>query len=78
MIAGIVTDLTDWLDRVSGNWWFLLVILAVAFFDSVIPIVPSETCVIIGGVAAGLGTQNLFLVIAAGAVGAFWVTTPPS
>ena len=71
MIAGIVTDLTDWLDRISSHWWFLLIILAIAFFDSVIPIVPSETCVIIGGVAASLGNQNLYLVIAAGAVGAF-------
>ena len=71
MIAGIVTDLTDWLERISSHWWFLLIILAIAFFDSVIPIVPSETCVIIGGVASGLGNQNIYLVIAAGAVGAF-------
>jgi membrane-associated protein len=71
MLAGIVTDLTDWLERISSHWWFLLVILAIAFFDSVIPVVPSETCVIIGGVAAGLGHQNLSLVIASGAIGAF-------
>jgi membrane-associated protein len=71
MIAGIVTDLTDWLDRTSSHWWFLLVILVVAFFDSVVPIVPSETCVIIGGVAASLGNQNIYAVIAAGAIGAF-------
>jgi membrane-associated protein len=71
MIAGIITDLTDWLDRISSHWWFLLIILAVAFFDSVIPIVPSETCVIIGGVAASLDNQNIYAVIAAGAIGAF-------
>ena len=71
MLAGIITDFTDWLDRTSGNKWFLLVILVIAFLDSVIPIVPSETCVIIGGVAAGVGTQNLLAVIAAGAIGAF-------
>ena len=71
MVAGIITDLTDWLDRTSGHTWFLLVILVIAFLDSVIPVVPSETCVIIGGVAAGLGTQNLFAVMAAGAIGAF-------
>ena len=35
------------------------------------PIVPSETTVIIGGVAAGVGDQNLLAVIACGAVGAF-------
>lgn len=71
MTAGIVTDLTDWLDRISSHWWFLVIILVIAFFDSVIPIVPSETCVIIGGVAASLGNQNIYAVIAAGAVGAF-------
>ena len=71
MIAGIITDLTDWLDEVAGNWWFLLVIFGIAFLDSVIPIVPSETAVIIGGVTAGQGDQNLLLVILAGASGAF-------
>jgi len=75
MIAGtfseFITDLTDWLDQISSHWWFLLVIFAIAFLDSVIPIVPSETCVIIGGVAASQGNQNIFLVIAFAAVGAF-------
>jgi membrane protein DedA with SNARE-associated domain len=71
LVAGIITDVSDWLNEISGNWWFLLVILAIAFFDSVVPIVPSETTVIIGGVAAGLGNQSLVLVIAAGAIGAF-------
>ena len=71
VLANIITDLTDWLEDVSAEWWFLLVILAIAFLDSVIPIVPSETTVILGGVAAGAGDQNLLLVILAGAVGAF-------
>lgn len=71
MTAGIVTDLTDWLDRISSHWWFLVIILVIAFLDSVIPIVPSETCVIIGGVAASQGNQNIYAVIAVGAVGAF-------
>jgi membrane-associated protein len=71
VVAGIVSDLSDWLDDISGHWWFLLVIFVIAFFDSVVPIVPSETTVIIGGVAAGLGNQPLALVITAGAAGAF-------
>lgn len=71
LLANILTDLTDWLEDVSAEWWFLLVILAVAFFDSIIPIVPSETTVILGGVAAGAGDQSLVLVIAFGALGAF-------
>lgn len=71
MVANIITDLTDALDEMSANWWFLLVILTIALLDSVIPIVPSETAVIVGGVAAGQGTQWLPLVIMAGALGAF-------
>lgn len=71
IFAGIITDVTDWLDKVSGHWWFLLVIITIAFLDSVLPVVPSETAVIMGGVAAGAGNQNLALVILAGAGGAF-------
>ena len=69
--ADAFTDLTNWLADFSANWWFLLIIFAVAYLDSVIPIVPGETMVIIGGVAAGQGDQSLLLVIAAGASGAF-------
>jgi len=71
ILANIITDLTDWLDEVAGHWWFLFVIFGIAVADSVIPVVPSETAVIMGGVAAGNGSQNLFLVIIAGATGAF-------
>lgn len=71
MLASIISDLTDELDELSANWWFLLIIFALAFLDSVFPIVPGETTVIIGGVAAGTGNQVLALVILAGASGAF-------
>jgi membrane-associated protein len=66
-----LSGLTDWLEDIASQWWFLLVIYGIALLDSVIPIVPSETTVIIGGVAAGAGDQNLALVIIAGASGAF-------
>ncbi len=71
MVASIISDVTDWIESVSSNWWFLLVIFSVAFLDSVFPVVPGETTVIIGGVAAGTGNQELILVIFAGALGAF-------
>ncbi len=70
-IANVITDASDWLGDFSANWWFLAIIFVIAFLDSVVPVVPSETMVIIGGVAAGSGDQNLFAVIAAGAIGAF-------
>ncbi len=71
VFANVITDVSDWLNDFSANWWFLIIIFAIAFLDSVVPIVPSETTVIIGGVAAGLGEQPLLAVIACGAVGAF-------
>jgi membrane protein DedA with SNARE-associated domain len=71
IVANIASDFTEWIDEVSSNWWFLLIIFAVALLDSVIPIVPGETTVIAGGVAAGAGNQTLALVILAGAFGAF-------
>ena len=71
MIAALFGDLFDRLADLSGSPLFLVVIFFIALFDSVIPVVPSETLVIIGGVAAGQGDQLLPLVIASGAVGAF-------
>ncbi len=68
-----LTDLTDKLADWAGNWWFLGVIFVIAFLDSVIPVVPSETTVIIGGVAVATNDAPypLIAVIACGAVGAF-------
>lgn len=71
MFANIITDITDWLEDFSANWWFVLVVFVIALLDSIIPIVPSETLVIVGGVAAGQGNQPLGLVIASGTFGAF-------
>ncbi len=71
LLANVITDASNWLADFSSNWYFLAIIFAVAFFDSIVPIVPSETMVIIGGVAAGRGDHWLVAVIAAGAIGAF-------
>jgi membrane-associated protein len=71
LVANIVTDASEWLADFSSNWYFLVIIFSVALLDSVAPIVPGETMVIIGGVAAGRGDQFLVAVIAAGAIGAF-------
>lgn len=70
-LVGDITGLLDGLRDLSGEPVFLLVIFAVALLDSVLPIVPSETVVIVGGVAAGAGDQSLPFVIAAGLLGAF-------
>ena len=70
-VFDVVNNLTEWLGDISGRWWFVLVIFIIALLDSIVPIVPSETTVIIGGIAAGQGEQFLLLVIFMGAVGAF-------
>ena len=70
-----VNEFLDWLKDFSSSPWFYLIIFTVALLDSILPIVPSETLVIIGGVAAGgsavEGSLNVALVIACGAAGAF-------
>jgi membrane protein DedA with SNARE-associated domain len=71
MVASVLTSITDWLEDISAHWWFLVVILVIAFLDSVVPVVPSETTVILGGIAAGMGHHSLFAVIACGAAGAW-------
>ncbi|MDO8362123.1 MAG: DedA family protein [Actinomycetota bacterium] len=76
MIGGVfswIGDLTDKLGEWSSHWWFLGVIFIIALLDSVIPVVPSETTVIIGGVAVATGEAPypLVAVIVAGALGAF-------
>src|SRR5690554_1100788 len=71
VVASIVSDITRELDDLASHWWFIGIIFVFSYLDSIVPAVPSETSVIVGGVAAGTGDQELGLVIAAGALGAF-------
>jgi len=66
-----VNDLFDWLKDFSSSPWFYAILFAVAMFDSVLPIVPSETLVIIAGVSAGSGSLSIALVILCAGAGAF-------
>ena len=66
-----VTQAFDWLKDFSSSQWFYAIIFVIAVLDSVLPIVPSETLVIIGGVSAGLGNLWIPLVIVCAACGAF-------
>lgn len=79
-LTGWIGDVFDWFSRfgedlneIAGNWWFLAVVLGVAIFDSIIPILPSETTVIIAGVAIATGEAPypLWLLIVVAAGGAF-------
>lgn len=66
----MLDTLLQWLEAASTNPWFYAAIFVIALLDSVVPIVPSETTVILGGIAAGQGELVLGLVIALGATGA--------
>ena len=70
-MLAVVNTFFEWLKESSASPWFYLIIFAVAVFDSVLPIVPSETLVIIGGVSAGTGSLSIALVILCAASGAF-------
>lgn len=67
----MITDILNWLESATSSPWFYLVIFAIALLDSVIPAVPSETTMILGGIAAGQGELIIALVIVLGALGAF-------
>lgn len=58
------------IDLLSTPWSYA-VILGIAALDALMPVVPSETLAITGGVLAGLGELHLGTVIASAAVGAF-------
>jgi membrane protein DedA with SNARE-associated domain len=58
-------------DQAMDSPWIYLALLVLAALDGIVPLVPSETAVITAGVFAATGEPNVFLVIAAAAVGAF-------
>jgi membrane-associated protein len=67
-------------DYVSGSPWTYAFLFAISALDAIVPLVPSETSVILGGVLASTGDLNLILVIlfaAGGAVagdnGSYWI-----
>ena len=67
----LLNDFFLWLEHFSSSPWFYVIILTIAIADSVLPIVPSETLVIVGGVSAGSGNLSIALVILVAAAGAF-------
>lgn len=62
--------LNELANYVSGAWWSYPLVFALAYTDVLLPIVPSETAVITGGVLASSDDMHLSLLIVAGALGA--------
>ncbi|MEL7157440.1 MAG: DedA family protein [Actinomycetota bacterium] len=67
----LVNRVVEELETVSSSPWFYLIIFVIAYFDSIFPVVPSETTVILGGIAAGQGNLSIVAVILLGAFGAY-------
>jgi membrane-associated protein len=65
----VFDQLTNLVSDASG--WAYVIVLVLAFLDAMLPVVPSETSVITAGVVASAGDLDVFLIIAAAAVGAF-------
>lgn len=55
----------------AASGWAYGAVFLLALLDAIVPVVPSETLVITGGVIAATGDLNLLLIIAAAACGAF-------
>lgn len=58
-------------DAISGSWWTYPLIGVICLGDAVLPILPSETAVVTGGVLSAGRGLSLPLVVAVAAVGAF-------
>lgn len=70
MSIGALAVLDSVLDTFSGSPWAYALIFGLAALDVLVPVVPSEGAVILGGVLAGTGDLLIVGVIAAGAAGA--------
>ena len=66
----MLSDFIGLLEGLTGSPWFLPLVFIIALADAMFPVVPSETAVIVGGVAAGFGQIGLWSVILAAALGA--------
>jgi membrane protein DedA with SNARE-associated domain len=66
----MLSSLVNWVEDIARSPWFYLIVYVIALLDSVIPVVPSETVVIIGGVAASAHDKWLLGVIVVAALGA--------
>jgi membrane protein DedA with SNARE-associated domain len=66
----MLDDFIGLLESLTASPWFLPLVFLIALADAVFPLVPSETAVIVGGVAAGFGQISVWSIILAAALGA--------
>jgi membrane protein DedA with SNARE-associated domain len=63
--------LNSLIDLLTGSMWTYPLLFAICAGDAVLPLLPSETAMIVCGIQAARGQLSLGLVIAVGAAGAF-------
>ncbi len=63
-----LTDLVDWMSALPVFWAYVI-ILAVAYFENVIPPIPGDMIVVFGGYMVGIGQLNIVVVILLATVG---------
>ena len=67
----VLAFLNSLIDLLTGSVWAYPLLFGICAGDAVIPILPSETAMIVCGLQAARGQLSLGLVIAVGALGAF-------
>jgi membrane-associated protein len=58
-------------DLLTGSNWTYAILFGIVLGDAVLPLLPSETAAIVGGIQAARGQLSLSLVLTVAAVGAF-------
>ncbi|MCZ6704798.1 MAG: DedA family protein [Bacteroidetes bacterium] len=67
-MGDVLTDVVDWMSALPVFWAYVL-ILAVAYFENVIPPIPGDMIVVFGGYMVGIGQLNIVVVILLATVG---------
>jgi len=67
-MGDVLTDLVDWMSALPVFWAYVL-LLAVAYFENVIPPIPGDMMVVFGGYMVGIGQLNIVVVILLATVG---------
>jgi membrane protein DedA with SNARE-associated domain len=67
----VLAFLNSLIDLLTGSMWAYPLLFGICAGDAVIPILPSETAMIVCGLQAARGELSLELVIVVGALGAF-------
>lgn len=67
----MLVSIFGWLtDLVSGQWWTYLLVFGLAALDVDLPVLPSETVIIVASIAAANGSLSIWIIVACAWAGA--------